>query len=402
MLKRKLLLVFIACLAVDSISSDEVLFRVLEDTPAWIHVNFPPPLTYANADIMIPMGSVVSNVSSPEFLRINDILKVGHRISFENARYFIVANTFAPINTVELFHESFLTSADPEASIWITSYFLEALHYGDRDVLMPHEQRIVDAFEGAEHGVWMDISGFRQSLEITQSAISIGGLHQDQFWVRRIERIPNGYRVTVTWNTTNPFWYYRPVFRSMRVSLPDRDTTPVFDFYFIVDGDYLDVYYSTDPTGSERFFSASFALFDSEMIRYLIEIFFQGSRQLGPSGITFWPRRADGSMDFPHHPLTVPENTMPVFVFEDTVVRAPLFEIPAEPIESGIDEAPASVTATVPPTDIADDAPYRETATVQDDTDATSSPPWALLALIGGAAVVIGALTLVVVRRKKL
>jgi len=401
MLRKSIWAVFFICAAIQVAMPEEAQFRVLEDTPAWIHVNFPPPLTYANADIMIPRGSIVTNVSSPSpHFEINGRPIVGHtEIFFEGRKYIIAANTFVPMDTEEIFHESFLTSADPEASIWITSYFLEALHFGDRDVLMPHEQRIVDTFEGAQHGVWLDISGFRQSLVITQSAISIGGLHQDQFWIRRIERIPNGYRVTVTWNTTNPFWYYRPVFRSMRVSLPDRDTTPVFDFYFIVDGDYLDVYYSTDPTSSERFFSATFALFDSEMIRYLIEIFFQGSRQLGPSGITFWPRRADGSMDFPHHPLTVPENTTAVFVFEDTVVRAPLFEIPAAATEPEVhiadisEEQPSPVMATIleaQPTSVSDTRNHEN-----------GMPPWVLLALIGGAVVVIGGVVLLFVRRKK-
>jgi len=118
------------------------------------------------------------------------------------------------------------------------------------------------------------------------------------------------------------------------VNLPSRASAPSFDFHFIVDGDYMDVYYSTDPNGSDKTFSASFALVDYEMRRQIREIigtdleFHQNP--FDPSRLTFWPRRTDCSMDFPHHPLTVPQNSGPVFVFENTVVRVEPFEAPAE------------------------------------------------------------------------
>ena len=312
MSKKKMLVFFCLCIVIRAVLSEEVQFRILEDTPAWMSWTawtFDSPKTDVAADIIIPKGSLISDVSMPSPGRINGTKSFIHSVVFENARYYIVANSFAPVDTEELFRKPFLTDIDWQTEIWMNSYFLAVLKNGDRNILMPYEQRIVDEYErDYESPYWFEVaSTFKYSLVITQGTISMGGLATDEFWIKRLERIPNGYRVTVTWNTYSDSYATKETpnrIRSMAVNLPPREEAPVFDLYFIADGDYLDVYYSVEPDGSDRIFSTSFALTDSEMGKQIGGIVQHGVLAdvpvpYYPERLTFWPRRADGSMDFP-------------------------------------------------------------------------------------------------------
>jgi hypothetical protein len=151
MLKRAFITIFLLCIVVQLLWS-EVLFRMLEDTPAWER----SPRTQSNVARIIPKGAVISGVSSlrTDFY-VDENRFMGHTAAyFEGTRYQIIANTFAPIDTEELFHQSFLTSIDPQAKIWASSYFLEVLRYGNRDLLVPHEQRWVAEFDGEGYLPW--------------------------------------------------------------------------------------------------------------------------------------------------------------------------------------------------------------------------------------------------------
>ena len=284
-------------------------------------------------DIIIARGSIISNVSNPIlFYKINEKPTLAHiGITFENKRYLIAANTFIPINTEKIFHESFLTNTDPQEKIWINSYLLEVLQSGDRYIIMQHEQRMINQQKFGEfpdkaifHSIITQIPTDEPSLIITHGTISIGGFFPDCLIIKQIEYIPNGYRVAVTWDPI-PFNFMR----SMTVNLPNQSILN-FYLYFYFDGDYIDIYYSSDIIDLAKYFSSSFVLIDSEMRKQLNEIIQTDPMfhpiPFDPSRITFWPRRADGSMDIPHHPLTKPLNSSSVFVFNTTVVNAPSFE----------------------------------------------------------------------------
>ena len=305
MLKKLCFVVFLLCTTNQLISSDAALFRILEDTQAWEpFASRSFALTDSQAAMIIPKGSIVSVVSPPRpFFEINGNPSFIHNVIFEGMAYIIATNTFTPVDTNEMLDEGFLTDASlgMESNIWINSYFLEVLHSGNLAALVPHEQELVDnemgdaAFAFSMHG-----ARFNMSLTLTQGTISIGGLNRDEFWIQRIERTENGYRVAVTWNALSDFIHYNPRLRSGSVTLPDRSEFPAFDLYFIVDGDYLDVYYSTGTDDSYRIFSTSFALADAEMVRQIDGIL-KGDFWISPfqpSRIAFWPRRADGGMDF--------------------------------------------------------------------------------------------------------
>ena len=163
--------------------------------------------------------------------------------------------------------------------------------------------------------------------------------------------------------------------------MPSKETAPVFDFYFIVDGDYMDVYYSFSSGSSNRVFCTTFVRIDAEIRRQIDGIVWYNSYSglpipFEPQKITYWPRRADGSMDYSHHPLTVPGNSSAVFKFDDTVVKI-------EPVT--------------------ENNTHNENKNVinQENGEKSSSPLPLLLAIIGGAAVIAGVVVVVVLRKKK-
>jgi len=377
MFKKLLITICFLCVSIQVVFSEE-LFRILEDTPAWIINTFNK--TNSNMTIIIPKGTILSDISKTYSGKINDNYFYLYRVSYEDTSYNIAVNTLLPINTEEIFNNSFLTNADPQEKIWVNSYFLEVLNEGDRNILIQHEQGWVDSWKNNEYVEWYESSDIGMSLIITQGTIDIGGFVQDNFWIRRIESIPNGYHVEVTWNNKYEY-YYDPIQRSKKVNLPSKETAPVFDLYFIIDNDYMDVYYSIGSGSSNRVFCTTFVHIDAEIRRQIDGIIRYNSLSerpipFEPQKITYWPRRADGSMDYPHHPLTVPGNSSAVFKFDDTVVKI-------EPVEENITHN------------------ENKNVIIQENAEKSSLPLPLLLAIIGGAVVAAGVVVVVVLRKKK-
>ena len=289
--------------------AEDVFFKVIKDTPVWTERDTSvTPLTDSTVTRMLNKDAIVSNVSEPFIVEINGVLRFIHSISYENSIYYIPANTFTALDTEEIFDESFLTSADQQAKIWINAYFLDVMRTGNRDILMPNEQRLVVRYEYEEYERWYNFGDFAQSLVITQGTVNIGGLASDTFWIQQIKRTSYGYRVTVAWNTERGANDGGSELRSMKVNLPERNRRnrdTISNLFFVFDGDYIDVYYSTDMDNSHRTFCTSFARIDSEIRKQLDGIIRDISYYpdiyvpYNPSKITFWPRRADGSMDYP-------------------------------------------------------------------------------------------------------
>jgi hypothetical protein len=305
---------------------------------------------------------------------VNGIPSFAHTtILFENTRYYIAANTFTAEDTDEIFDESFLTSNDPQSKIWITAYFLDVMRAGHRDVLIPHEQLLVDYYDDEyEYQSWYEMGEFDRSLVITQGTISIGGLYCDEFWIKRIEHIQDGYCVTVTWNTQIPDYIWNTTFRSMNVHLPERRRDTVLYLYFVIDGDYLDVYYKEDIVATDKTYCATYALVDFEIrqqIRTVIKLY----GIYDPSKLTFWPRRADGSMDY-LPPLGMTNNSTTNRTAEDIYLL-------------DTDNTAAEISQT--------------DYFIQSGKSSQSLPLWALVAIIGGAVVVAGGVVLFVVKRKR-
>jgi len=100
------------------------------------------------------------------------------------------------------------------------------------------------------------------------------------------------------------------------------------------------------------------------------------------SRITSWPRRADGTMDFPPPAGSPVAQEIHAAATQPEVYIADISEEQSPPVMATIPEAQPS--------------PVPETRNHEN-----RMPPWTLFALIGGTAVVIGGVVLLFVRRKK-
>ena len=375
---------FIFCFfIVNYCNAQEILFKVIKDTPVWNNVR---TRIDSNSARIINKNMIISNISPPVLMEINGVITYGHTdILFEKIRYSIQSNTFSFANNELLFVESFLSDYDPNAMIWVNSYFLEVMYDGNRDSIMPYEQGFIEYNQrNGGYVQWYEIGSFDLSLIITQSTLSIGGLFADQFLIQYISLLPNGYRVTVSWNMNDKDYEQYSVQRSNKINLPNKNNVSLFNFYFFIDGDYMDLFYSFDPNESNKIFCSSFVRIDGNIRRQIEGIirynhnYPEMFEKFDPSKITFWPRRADGGMDYPHHPLTVPGNSSAVYKFDDTVVKI-------EPLKENI---------------IHNISDNNKNAIIQDNGENASLPLPLLLAIIGGAVVIAGVVA-VVLRKKK-
>jgi hypothetical protein len=315
---KKLLMYTLFMYSFIRLCSAEELFFFLEDTPVWSselsEQNI--PLTNTTVTRIIKKDAIIKNIPRPVLININGIFKYTFvYINFENDIYHIPANTFTAKDTEEIFDESFLSCYDgPQQQIWINTYFLDAMSTGDRDILKQYEKKLIDYFDN-EMTNWYEFGDFEKSLLITQSTISIGGLVQDEFWIKQIKRISSGYCVTLAWNIHSEIYDRDSSLRSMKVHLPERKREAFINLYFILDGDYIDVFYSNNMDGTDKIYCSSFVSIDIELRKQLNGII-QYNRyypdmfeSYNPSKITSWPRRADGSMDYPPPSLATDTNT---------------------------------------------------------------------------------------------
>jgi hypothetical protein len=349
-------------------------FHILRDTPIWDwEENL---LNDSTISEIIKKGSVVTDVDAPILAKINDEFCFIHSsILYAGKKYSIEANTLSSKDTEELFDSTFLTSADPESTIWVNAYFLDAMRTGDRDILIFHEKRLFNSIKPHEYGQWYEYGDFAKSLLVTQATLSIGGLVLDQFWIQKIKYISNGYCITVTWNTADDETYEMDsLLRSLKVNLPRRKQIPMFNLYFIFDGSYLDIFYTEGIENTTKIFCSTFVRIDAEIRRQIDGIILYNEyypdlyESYDPTKLTYWPRRADGSMDYP----------------------------PPQPTQAAVTEQPETAN-------IADDGeaaepdPAEETAAQQ----ATTGFPWVIMAIIAGIVVIGGATAFVVILRKK-
>ena len=138
----------------------------------------------------------------------------------------------------------------------------------------------------------------------------MGGFARVGLFTTNIIPYSTGFRITMTGNYS--FANRSESERAIRLPFPRYSERQSFDMIFIPDGDYMDVYLDSL---NNRF--ASFAKVESAFLEELDRLVRTNTSNL--SRITFWPRRADGSMDF-----LPPDGMFP------EIVPVPVAETPAE------------------------------------------------------------------------
>ena len=162
---------------------------------------------------------------------------------------------------------------------------------------MKYEQAWVDwSIEQVKHEMheWYESSFFDdfESLVFYDAVILIGGLRRNMFFITDIAPFKTGYRITMSGDRdfALPSLHYGSP--SMSLPFPPWSDRRDFDLIFIPDGDYMDAY--LDDPGNHF---ATFAKVDVNVLEELHMLMLNNTVDV--SRITFWPRRADGSMDYP-------------------------------------------------------------------------------------------------------
>ena len=278
--------------------AEDVFFKVVEATPAWL-TSISPQLPNNNT-ALIGEGTIVQGtngvlyVSGPERVLANiPFLQILH----DGRQLRVYAKSLVPIETQDLFDSALLY--DPERPL-VSSFYLNALRLNDRELIRLQHEDIWDERMSPPGGneynpsleLWWHYAYVRQNLFITQASLGfdMSGKDDSNLLIRNIERTEEGYSITA------------------RVGFPGRalgekwwawsnlEDGELFTLLLIPDGDYIDLYF-----GSRDNIIDTFVFADREFVLQLNNLT-GGELTNTPvdlSKITFWPRRADGSMDYP-------------------------------------------------------------------------------------------------------
>ena len=219
-------------------------------------------------------------------------------IKYDGRKYYIYTSNLIPNNG--RLPENWITSNNIQRK-WIISYYLDVLRSQNRDTFLNYEKQWIE-FETSkiEYSIsnneaplddkWYDSRIYFESLVFYNAVIIMGGFGRNDFFITDIVSFDTGYKISIIGDR----WYASSLDIWHEISLPfprytDRQS---FDLIFIPDGDYMDAY--LDDPGNHF---ATFAKVDVNVLEELHMLMLNNTVDV--SRITFWPRRADGSMDYP-------------------------------------------------------------------------------------------------------
>jgi hypothetical protein len=318
-----------------------------------------------------PLGGVYNDIYS---LDAGEIIVCGNRISYsrlgaydlklailfvqDNENYWAEVNYLMPIDTRDVFSPDIAINHDRRNDeLWLPVYYADVLGRKDRDILvefesswLPYQDELAD---GSKIFYWHgDYELQWGEMQIYNSVIVS---NKNGFVIKNITKTEYGYRITCIESTYNE--HERGVQYNWSVVKNQRQQ--YFDLLLYRDGDYIDLYVNDT---SQKF--GTIVKVGKEFATQ-----FESLIKTNTCDLTnvVWPRRADGSMDYPlPQPTQVTE--------QPEIVDTTDYEEAAEP------------------------DPAEETVGQQ----VTAGFPWVVVAVIAGIVVIGGVVAFVVSRKKRL
>ena len=245
-------------------------------------------------------GEKIIGVEAALWGMVNGILSRVAFIRYNDRMYGTLTSNLAPPGGGR-FPQSWLTEQGAQRK-WIINYYLDVLSSQNRDTFFAYEAPSIDtkiknAEDSEEKPHWYEYvyANDLESLIFFDAVIIMGGFTRAQFFVTEIEPVSGGYKATMTGDRyfasyaseeSEAYW------RSVLLPFPPYAERQSFDMIFVPDGDYMDVYLDS----LDNHF-ASFANVDAVFLEELENL--ASTNAIDLSRLTKWPRRADGSMDYP-------------------------------------------------------------------------------------------------------
>ena len=266
--------------------AEDIFFRVIETTPFWNDINFPRPERISGE---IPKGSIVKGDSGTQFSGLEGIYDdiLFQVIIYNDKSVLVFADSLIPIETQDLFDQSLLHN--PGRPL-VSSFFVDALRTNNREIIYTHDKLAWDAYldkQGKNEALdWRFYVGGHENLTITQTTLTFSSdaKNSSDLLIKNIKKTEEGYIITVkeaaTFQDRNEWWNW-----------PNPNEQELFTVLLILDGDFIDLYLNNKNTLIDKF-----AYVNKGFLAQIDNLL-----RAPPVDLTdiIWPRRADGSMDYP-------------------------------------------------------------------------------------------------------
>jgi hypothetical protein len=269
---------------------------IREDSQVWLSGK---SLYDNNVARILPKGTKVTGRVAAYRDRINSVFAYTASIYYNDERYDIRTSDLSPISGQ--LPKDWLTASDTQRK-WAISYYLDVLRSQNRDMFLNYEKPWIDYNtkeiekqiawgEAPGDTKWYDSPFNFESLVFFDAVIIMGGFALCEFFITEVIQFDTGCKITMT----GDYWFIEGrnfSWPGTGLPFPDWPERRSFDMIFIPDGGYMDVYLDSLDN---KF--AVFAKVDNIFLEELENLIHTNTVDL--SKITFWPRRADGSMDYP-------------------------------------------------------------------------------------------------------
>ena len=280
---------------------EPVLLEIIDDAPAWMLEQY--YFNDATINRIIQSKTVVYGLHGKiGTVQYGKNLSYDAMVLYENTEYIVPCILLAPVHMKDNFPDDWILDLkDENRKRWVITYYLDVFSSQRRDTILKYEndwiELCTEAYnQGADYGPgadWTEVAIVNESLFFFPASISLGTLTPISFWILQRKKIDNGYRITVQGDKR----FYKLEKEENEILLwnlpfPKYRERKNFDLILVPDGDYMDVYLDTMKTKL-----ASFAKVDASFLPELNKLI--ETNKCNPGNLTFWPRRADGSMDYP-------------------------------------------------------------------------------------------------------
>jgi hypothetical protein len=305
-MKKTVVLVIVSLLMNVVLFAEDIHFRTIKNTPVWqgsFYTNDRILFELSKDTIVIGVsGALIDGNYERDRTPFQDFI-------YENEEYTTYIESLIPDGTDDLFPKELITGNISNAKKHlIFSYYLEALSVKNRDVIFNKDtlfwewfvkQPAREPYEERDKWwkfVWILYDNnfliYNTTLKLTNEPY-----YTLDLLVKNIRKHEKSYYVNVKMRDEKRYHYLhevdKPLWKNTPISkIPKPSQREFFDLIIVPDGDYLDVYVDNYNTHF-----ATFVYVDKQLMEELTKLIDTGTCN-DLTNIP-WPRRADGSMDYP-------------------------------------------------------------------------------------------------------